>query len=280
LQVWEWGGYIGGVRGVMNDGTTSDGWNFGNTGRGTLKTFTFQPNETLKDLTMYGTDKGLTTIHFTTSLNNTFDQGSYNGSAVNIDCHQSALAGFYGYTGDWCDRFGFIIFEQPVSAVFNNFTYTTFTNVPPFPVILLTEVATNSTNTQQSVTLAAGDVVTTQSSWTAKVGISVGLKTTLETGIPFVANGKVEVSVTGSFDYSWGEVISDTTNFTKTTPIILPANTKAQVTISGNKYTATVHYTATGTFTYADGNTDTRQVEGDFNGTQVRDGSVTWTPIQ
>jgi len=164
--------------------------------------------------------------------------------------------------------------------VFTDFTYTTFSSSPPYPSVLITEDANNSLDSPQTLTLTMADVTTETSSWEFQAGLEIGIKTTLETGIPFVADGKMEVSVTASISYKYGEVITKTTDFSKSAPVTLPARTKARVTVTGTKYNATVNFTCKAKYTYSDGCTTTdNNVTGKFTGTQIRNGTTTWVPL-
>jgi len=160
-----------------------------------------------------------------------------------------------------------------------NVTYTNPRIVPAMPVTLVTEIAENTLSVPQTMSLTVGEVITQTSTWTADVSISVGLKTTMETGIPLLVDGKVEVSLTATVKYSWGETVTKATNFSKIANATLPPNTKARLTLSGTQYTTNIGYSATAIYTYFDDETTSVPITGHFSGVQIKDTTTKWEPL-
>lgn len=64
---------------------------------------------------------------------------------------------------------------------------------------------------------------TVSRNWSKSLGLKVGVKTSIACGVPLLADGKVEISVETSYNYSWGEIQTDTTTTGTTVQVTLPA---------------------------------------------------------
>ncbi|KAI7981257.1 hypothetical protein LOK49_Contig55G00005 [Camellia lanceoleosa] len=70
---------------------------------------------------------------------------------------------------------------------------------------MTTGEAINRTETHDTVDVKLAYTETKSSTWNASVSLKLGVKTTIETGIPFVADGEVQISAEFTGAYMWGE---------------------------------------------------------------------------
>jgi len=106
---------------------------------------------------------------------------------------------------------------------------------------------TNSANTcSNSVSVATVE----SSNWSAKVGLKIGVKATVEAGIPYFGAGKVEVSAEVSTEYAWGGSSSTTKTLQETVSANVAALSKVNCTYSIVQNQITVPYSGTVTIDY------------------------------
>lgn len=101
---------------------------------------------------------------------------------------------------------------------------------------------TNSTDAVDKQTFARTFSETASFSLSFTEGIKIGAKTTVTTKIPFVAEGKVELSAEGSFSSTQTDTSSTTQSFTFNQEILVPARKRVVTTvlIDTLRYTGTV----------------------------------------
>jgi hypothetical protein len=111
--------------------------------------------------------------------------------------------------------------------------------------------------------------VTNQSNWGKSEGIKAGVTVGGKAGIPFVAEGKIDISIEGSFSYSWGESTSKSQNvhIGSTGFDVLPKH-RAIVEITVDKCTADIPYKADAVFTEGE-KKFVNKIEGVYNGVSM-----------
>ncbi|CAI0434849.1 unnamed protein product [Linum tenue] len=72
-------------------------------------------------------------------------------------------------------------------------------------VTMATGVASNGTSNPNTAKVKLSYTDTKSSTWSGNVSLKVGVKTTIKTGIPFLAEGHIEISGELSGGYTWGE---------------------------------------------------------------------------
>lgn len=113
--------------------------------------------------------------------------------------------------------------------------------------------ASNTTNKENSMDVKVAHVETESSSWNASVSVKLGVKTTLVTKVPFIAEGKVEISAEVSSGYQWGEVHTKTNTIETVYKALVPPMTRTTVSAIGSTATCDVPYSYTQTDTLMDG---------------------------
>jgi hypothetical protein len=147
------------------------------------------------------------------------------------------------------------------------------------PAELYRQTVTNRTTSAQTSTVSGSETVTETSGWSDSLGFKVGVKTSFETGIPFVAEGKVEVSAEVSNTYTWNGSQSTAKTWAFSTPVTVPPGGVSSVIITATMSTIAVPYTATGTAVFKSGAKVAGQITGLYTGTNSHDLTVTFASL-
>lgn len=126
----------------------------------------------------------------------------------------------------------------------------------------------NKNETSLQANLSASE--TESRNWTNKIGFKVGFKSTIKTGIPFVLEGKVEVSAETSYEHTWGEAISQTTTFTGSVSVKCPPKTATHCSMTLQGGEMKIPYTAHLAILYKGGKVkDIGQITGEYSGVSM-----------
>jgi len=127
------------------------------------------------------------------------------------------------------------------------------------------EVA-NNTDTPQQSSIGGSESVAEMSGWSSKLGGKIGVKTNFKSGIPFLADGKVEVTIEVNYEYTWNGSTTRTKVWTFNVPVTVPPKSKAVVVISVSVSKISVPYTLTGSFVLKSGARISRKIPGIYTG--------------
>lgn len=212
-----------------------------------------------------------------------FQAGHLQGEAVQLKIGRSingtTLVGLYGREGDNIDNLGLVLNDPIVgwdlSDVQYDLTPTTRSNLKVEALDSVTLISDSDIAQNSSITRSRS--VTASNSWSHNVGAKIGLTTAISTGIPFIADGKVEVSVEASYGFTWGEGLetSDTFEYTATATVPPHAAVEAEVLVTQTQFDLT--YTATAKATYASGYSQTGSVSGTYEGIHAHDVQIKYT---
>lgn len=153
-----------------------------------------------------------------------------------------------------------------VSRVVENFDYSGLTPSTPTPINVATQIVDNQTIETQEASISFTESVSSTFTWSAEAGITVGAETTLETGIPFVAEGKVTMSLEVSFAYTWGEEKSLTREFSYQANVSVPSNSSIIASATASSYQLSGSYTADFIENWYHAGAKTKQIKGNING--------------
>lgn len=81
--------------------------------------------------------------------------------------------------------------------------------------------------------------------WNNEVGVSVGVETEFKVGVPFIAEGKIKVSVDASYTHAWGGSEEKTREVTDSTEVSVPAKTRLKVQVIVKRALIDVNFTYT-----------------------------------
>ena len=141
---------------------------------------------------------------------------------------------------------------------------------------LYSETAHNNSNEVQTVTISGSESVSEQSGWSNSLTTKVEVKTTFETGIPFVLNGRIETSASVQDTYVWNGSKSKTKTWSFTVPMKVPPHKTASAFISVHLSTIVVPYMLEGIFTLKSGTRMPGKIKGIYKGTNSYGLEVTY----
>lgn len=125
---------------------------------------------------------------------------------------------------------------------------------------------TNATTVQQSTEISGTRTSTNSEGWSDTRGISVTLSAGFMTGIPILAQGQVTMTATGSYSFTRNGSTQRTQSFTWRQPVIVPAMSRVDATVTVTHSTISVPYTMTGSFLYTSGARAAGSIGGTFTG--------------
>jgi len=233
-------------------------------------TFTFEDDEVIQEFFVYFIDYqlGRVAVSFTTSMGRSFAAGDTGKPRTQMAIAGGRIFGFVGNAATDVDKIG-LFTEIPVTALeIYDVKYTTGTTPTVLgPVALDTiTLSNNSSSETQNASITRSYSTTNTSSWSITGGLKIGIKTTISTGIPWVVEGKVEVSGEISFAYTYGRAHASTQTFQYTAQVSVPKNTQVTAQVTATQGSLTVKYTAVMDIWYADGVSATVDLDGTYSG--------------
>ncbi|VFQ67541.1 unnamed protein product [Cuscuta campestris] len=105
--------------------------------------------------------------------------------------------------------------------------------------------AVNRGNTDSQIQLQFERTVTRSRTWGHNIGVKAGVKTEFKTGVPFIAEGKIEVSAEGEYGYNWGTTEETSDKISTTHTVTVPPKSRVTVRLLATKGTCEVPFTYT-----------------------------------
>lgn len=144
------------------------------------------------------------------------------------------------------------------------------------PADLYRQSVTNNTSQTQTSSISGSESVTETSGWSDALAVKVGVSTSFKTGIPFIAEGKVTVSLDVTNTYTWNGSTSRSKTWSFNTPVSVPANTTYVALIAATVTTISVPYTMSGTLILQSGARVPGLISGLYTGSNSHDLTVTY----
>ena len=143
------------------------------------------------------------------------------------------------------------------------------------PAELYRETVTNDSLQPQTSTITGSATVTETSGWSDSLAVKVGISTSFKTGVPFLAEGKVKVSVEVTNTYTWNGSTSRSKTWGFNTPVSVAPRAVIVALITATISTIAVPYTITGTVILKSGTRlPNRKIRGTYTGTNSHDLTV------
>jgi hypothetical protein len=139
------------------------------------------------------------------------------------------------------------------------------------PLNIYSQTVNNPTDTPQTSNINGSESVSETSTWSDSLGIKVGVKTSVETEIPFVLDGKVEVSSEVSNTYTWGGSTQTTKTWGFNVPVTVPPHQTYTVHVLATLSRIVVPYTLKGTICLRSGAKFPGQIQGLYTGQNSHD---------
>jgi len=124
----------------------------------------------------------------------------------------------------------------------------------------------NDTTVQQSTEISGTRTVTETEGWSDNTGVKVSVSTGINAGIPIFAQGEVKVSAEGSFSWTQNGSTSRTRTVSWRQPVLVPARSMVEATVTVTHANIRVPYTLSGEFIYDNGASVAGSVSGMFAG--------------
>ncbi|XP_058211807.1 uncharacterized protein LOC131323992 [Rhododendron vialii] len=118
---------------------------------------------------------------------------------------------------------------------------------------MATGEAINYNNEPSSFSTKLSYTTTKSSTWNYSVSLKLGVKTTFETGLPYILDGKVEVSAEVTGTKGWGETETSTTTVETVYNVTVPPKTKVTVSALATQGTCDVPFSYSQTDNLPDG---------------------------
>jgi hypothetical protein len=99
---------------------------------------------------------------------------------------------------------------------------------------LHSQTVKNQTSTKNKTTLTFTYTSTVATTWSSTVSMKLGVKTTLQCGVPFLVDGKIEISAEFNRSYSWGETKTEQNQISKQITVDVPPMKKVTVKAIGS----------------------------------------------
>lgn len=147
------------------------------------------------------------------------------------------------------------------------------------PEELYRQTVHNNTDVSQSSSISGSRSIAETSGWSDSLAVKVGAKTTFKTGIPYVAEGKIEVSVELTNTYTWNGSETETKTWNFSTPVTVPPHSAIVALVAATLSTIAVPYTLSGTLILQSGAQLPGHVSGIYTGSNSHDMTVTFTPV-
>ena len=190
------------------------------------------------------------------------------------DLTKGTLIGVYGGAGADLDHLG-ILLARPtdVEYIFQDVHYDISSHrTVSEKLVGLKEVIVRNDSAKATTTPSATLTYTYASTknWSNTAGLKVGVKASFKTGIPFISEGKLEVSVEGSYSYTWGETSSKSVTDSWVVPVQVPPKSRVRVQGTVTESVIDVPYTANILARRSDGTIRTLQnISGVYRGVVV-----------
>ncbi|CAN6203329.1 unnamed protein product [Urochloa humidicola] len=94
------------------------------------------------------------------------------------------------------------------------------------PINLITEEAVNRGSRDNKATIALKYSVTQERKWDSSVSMKLGVKTTIQAGVPQVSSTSVDITAEFTGSYAWGNSVKRTDEHSTTYQVVVPPNTK------------------------------------------------------
>ena len=195
------------------------------------------------------------------------------------DVKRGTLIGVYGGAGADLDNLGIILAlpEDTEYQYFNvKYDLSAFKAVGEKLLSLKEGIVENDSSSSIDQAMSFSHSYSAAKTWSNSIGLKAGVKTTIKTGVPFLVEGKVELSFEASYTYNWGETVTDQKTDAWTVTVKVPPHSRVRVLATVLESTIDVPYTADLVVTRSDGSSRTiKSFSGVYRGVNVSRFTVT-----
>ena len=113
------------------------------------------------------------------------------------------------------------------------------------PLVLARSQLPNDTSVDQKISASFKKAVENESSFEYALGFSVEVGTSFSCGVPMLAEGKLDVSLTTSSDFTWGKTTTETSEYSATFEVVAPPHSTVEATATLMRSEINVPFTMT-----------------------------------
>jgi len=145
----------------------------------------------------------------------------------------------------------------------------------------LSQIATNNTDVAQSQPMSITYTKTESKGWKVSTSLKIGTKTTLETGIPGIVDGKVEMSAEVTTGFEWNQTTTETNSVTVSLVTTVPPHSKIRARNTWTVSSITLPYKVLGKVKFHGHNEKLPfALDGVYNGIASHDLETVWENVQ
>eukprot|EP01121_Diplochlamys_sp_Union-15-3_P005668 TRINITY_DN159_c0_g1_i1.p1 TRINITY_DN159_c0_g1~~TRINITY_DN159_c0_g1_i1.p1 ORF type:complete len:316 (-),score=68.94 TRINITY_DN159_c0_g1_i1:53-970(-) len=133
------------------------------------------------------------------------------------------------------------------------------------PLVALETTVSNPSSVDVNQTLTYEYEKSETGTWNNSAGIEIGVTTSFKTGVPFLAEGQVEVSTNASYSHEWGGESGITKKVSSSTSVTVPANSSCKAKVLILQANIDVPFTFKTKRTYIDGTVEKQPGKGIYN---------------
>ncbi|MGH6900336.1 MAG: ETX/MTX2 family pore-forming toxin [Geminicoccaceae bacterium] len=137
----------------------------------------------------------------------------------------------------------------------------------------------NGSSVEQTSEISGEATVTEEFGFSNSLGISVAVATEFKCGFPALAEGKVGVTVTGSYEHTWSRSESRSKTWSFSTPLVVPPGTTMAVDVKATKSEIEVPYSTDVLVEYESGTKLRVPMEGIYSGSSTHSLMVTFRQV-
>ncbi|KAF1389639.1 hypothetical protein PFLUV_G00075560 [Perca fluviatilis] len=171
--------------------------------------------------------------------------------------------------------------KDVISEAISDVTYKTEgVNVVKYPPETLeTHVLTNNDRQELTQTITLSKTTQKEQRWDVSFSLTTGAKTTITAGIPFVVEGKIDVSVEITLQYTQRATFTESITHTVSVLDKIPPNHSCRASMVGYKYRTDIPYTARLSRTYRNGEARWTSISGTYSSVQMGELQVLCTSL-
>ncbi|MGH6917992.1 MAG: aerolysin family beta-barrel pore-forming toxin [Geminicoccaceae bacterium] len=131
----------------------------------------------------------------------------------------------------------------------------------------------------QSGEISGSETITEEFGFSNSLGVSVEVSTEFKCGLPGLVDGKVAVTVTGSYEHTWSTSNSRSKTWSFSVPVVAPPGTKIAAEVKATKSTIDVPYSTDVLVEYESGTKLRLPLEGMYSGSSTHSLTVTFKQV-
>jgi hypothetical protein len=199
-------------------------------------------------------------------------------SATSQPLENAVLVGVGGRSGSQFDQMQFFYKDDTlINYGMYDVVYGSFSLSDTQEISVATASVSNQTTQTQQMSISFSEAIGSTYTFSTTAGVSAGVKTTVNAGIPFVVNGQVEVSATVSLNITVGVSVTVTDTFSYQAVLAVAGGQTVQASATASSSSLSASYTAKFSQVWMHAGAVTKEVTGSLRGIPVYDVVVSYS---